>query len=103
MAEEDRQPLQLRDLHEHEAEADRRKVDEMRCRALKVHGAPGPDERQQDARGRHQRDRREQDAEHPDRFHVERDDALIAPALQVEDVADAQHVEEERAVVGRVR
>ena len=33
MAEEDRQPLQLRDLDQHEAEADRREVDEVRRRA----------------------------------------------------------------------
>ncbi|HTY18304.1 MAG TPA: hypothetical protein VMH82_11305 [Myxococcota bacterium] len=97
--EEDDQPLHLRDLDAHEAEADRQEVEQPR------RGAPGDP-----LAG--QRERQDQEEErHDERDHEQRGQDAHRPRVVVaqprEPAAqgglDRQRVEEERAIVGRRR
>ena len=101
MSQEDRQPLHLGDFDEHESEPDRGKKEQMGPGAGQVPARAREDERQPDAEPREHDDRDEEDPEHADGRHVELHDSLIAPPGRVEDVAQPEHVEEERPVVGR--
>ena len=94
----------LRDLDQHEPEADGGEIHQIRRhihagrRALR---RARQKQWQSNAGRRQQHDDDHEYAQHSDGGHVESNDPLVAPTGGVEDITQAEHVEEKGCVVGR--